>query len=187
MKKWWMAWCCVCACTREPDATACFGVCGEGTICQSGRCIVAPARVIEEEPAPKVRRMRTPRKRTRHANQAEEAQDNIPAYNEARARTLPDGTEQLTQRQVNATMARVEPRFQTCIDAAEQHQRLGAGSIHFSFSVSPTGNVTGVSVTIPPALAAPGLSACLRRAVYEQRFPAYDGPDTDVDYRFTVE
>ena len=85
-------------------------------------------------------------------------------------------------------MSRLTGRFQKCIETAAMYsdEELGAGTLSFKLRIGPEGKVEGVSVTAPANLKVFGIVPCSRKAVYDHRFPKFDGPPMGVDFSFDV-
>ena len=58
---------------------------------------------------------------------------------------------------------------------ASRYGEVGSGSLKFKLRLLPSGEVEGVSVTAPASLRVWGIVPCARRAVFDHRFPAFDG------------
>jgi len=180
------------------EAGDCNGLCGEGTVCEEGMCVVAQAEAPEEPEGRKKRRGKRRRKAGGGAGTGtgdlppfEPMSDgHIPQFDPKRVEKIgmEDGTERLSDRQVQRTMSRREAAFNECIAAAAMYSEteLGSGEIDFTFSVEGSGKVTGVTVKAPANLDVWGIVPCLRNAVFRTRFPVRDGPIMGVDYSFEV-
>lgn len=186
------------ACDRG-EAERCYDVCGPGTTCEDRRCVVAQ---VEDEAdddgkdEPRRKKSRRGRRRSRKGKPGADSgppivdDSHIPKYDPNRTQTIgmSDGTERLPDRTVRAEMREVTPRFNKCLEnaSARIEGELGSGRIDFVFSVEPTGKVSSVTVKPPANLRVEGLVPCLRKAVFDHRFPSYDGPTMGVDYSFEV-
>lgn len=200
----------------QPAATEpCGGACGPGTACIDNHCApVAPA--AEPEPAKKTRTGkkrklgkrgpdgRDPRA-VADAAAAEEGgpvtpdeppppfvpvdDSKIPAFSDAEPQVLDlkAGSERLDERTLDQHFARVTPEIQACVTTASRHGEVGAGSLKFKLRVLPSGKVEGVSVTAPASLRVWGIPACARKAVYQHKFPSYDGMAMAVGFSVDID
>jgi hypothetical protein len=173
------------------DAGECKGTCEEGM------CVVAKAEAPDEPEDKKKRRGRRRRKgasgpgATGDLPPFEPMSDgHIPKFDPKRVEKIgmEDGTERLSDREVQRTMSRRENAFNECIATAAMYsdEELGSGEIDFTFSVDGSGKVTGVTVKAPANLDVWGIVPCLRNAVFRTKFPVRDGPIMGVDYGFEV-
>jgi len=192
---------CLLGCGPGADAAACYGVCGEGTRCESGRCIAIAAAPEEAKPGvPEAKAGKRGRKRGAASGDAVDARadgatyqpvadGHIPRY-DATATTVLDpdaGSERLGDHTVRAELRGLEPAFDRCIaDAVAGGVTIAAGRVDFVFGLSAKGKVTGVTAKAPAALRDTGILGCLRKVIYDHRFPTYDGPPMGVDYTFDV-
>lgn len=193
---------CLLGCGPEADAAACYGVCGEGTRCESGKCIAIPAAPEEAKPAaPEAKAGKRGRRRgSAIADDADDvrsdsatyqpvADGHIPRY-DANATTVLDpdaGSERLGDATVRAELRGLEPAFDRCIaDAVAGGVTIPAGRVDFVFGLTAKGKVDGVTAKAPAALRDTGILGCLRKVIHDHRFPTYDGPPMGVDYTFEV-
>ena len=182
----------------ERSAEDCGGFCGDGTVCQAGKCVVAAVKaeaeveVEAEEPRGKKKRRRKGGK----DGAADEGggaglpdQDgHIPRYRADRDEAIGEGTERLSDRRVRQELATLEPAFDRCLArAAEVSEVELAGTVSFKIGIEATGKVWGVNASLPGGWEVPGLRVILRKVVWEHRFPSWDGPAMGVDYHFVVE
>jgi len=178
-----------------PGRDACFGVCGDGTICEAERCIVAPAppTVDAEQLAPAKARRKRGTKAAAVGRESFRAIDDrhIPLYdaNETQHIDSGSGSDRLPDHTIRSHLAGLEGKLNGCIATAAEYSDgdLGRGRIDMVFGIRNTGKVSGVTVKAPPNLKVFGIVPCVRKIVYDHRFPAYDGPTTGVDYSFNVE
>jgi hypothetical protein len=73
------------------------------------------------------------------------------------------------------------------VTTASRHGEVGAGSLKFKLRVLPSGKVEGVSVTAPASLRVWGIPACARKAVYQHKFPSYDGMAMAVGFSVDID
>ena len=188
------------ACSPQPDASACFGVCGPNTRCDGKQCVASttptmPDEIARDDASPKRgRRGRKRAKKSERANHqpSELAEENpIPEYdaNAKRVIDLNEGDERLSDSVVNAHMRQLEPAFNKCIaEATERTEGSGVtGRLDLTFGIANTGRVESLSVRSTPNLRSTGLLPCVRGAVGRHRFPTFDGPTMSVDYSFAVD
>lgn len=185
---------------NTPDASACYGVCGDGTMCTAGKCVVAldgPAPAPEPDDAAKSGKRRRGGKR----GAADKATADGDAFtpvddsdvheydgNKTQVMDLKVGTERLDDELVRSHLRRLEPKFNGCIETAAQHSEaeIRGGEVDFTFSITGGGKVDGVSVKAPAHLRVFGIVPCLRKALASYKFPSFDGATMGVDYSFTV-
>ncbi|MCH9687061.1 MAG: hypothetical protein K0V04_36840 [Deltaproteobacteria bacterium] len=178
----------------QSNPAACGGFCGEGTVCEAGRCIVAPLPEPEVEAEPeakggKKRRRKGKRKGGRTAAGGLDDRDgHIPRYRAKRDEQIPEGSERLSDRKVRQQMRTLEPAFNRCLERASQvTDATLTGSVSFTVGIEPSGKVWGVNARLPSKWGVEGLRACFRKVVYGHRFPSWDGPSMGVDYHFQVD
>lgn len=179
----------------DRSAEDCGGFCGEGTVCQAGKCVVgSPEPLAEPEPEPeqasgKKRRRRKGTGKDAPASGGLPDQDgHIPRYRADRDEQIGEGNERISDRRIRQELSTLEPAFNRCLArAAEVTDAALAGTVSFKIGIEPSGKVWGVNASLPSSWDVPGLRACFRTVVYEHRFPSWDGPATGVDYHFTVD
>ncbi len=189
------------ACDEGPGSAGCYGVCGEGTVCRNGQCVVAEAKPVEAvepeaEPEGKAGKRRRRRKSGSGAVEDEavaftpEDDSHVPEYdaNKTQVIDLKAGSERLDDSVVNTHLRRLEPKFNACIEIAAEHStdELRGGEVDFTFTIAGTGKVESVTVKAPAHLRVFGIVPCLRNALASHRFPKFDGPTMGVDYSFRV-
>jgi hypothetical protein len=193
------------ACEAEGGRADCHGVCGPGTRCAGGLCVVADAPAGANEPAPSTEEPRR-RGRGRRRGAVDGAADepaadpvdappidddaSVPAYDRTATQVLDmkGGSERLADATVQTEMREVEPQLDRCIAAAvARGASVPPGKIELAFAVEPTGAVAGVDVRASAAVREAGVVPCLRKALAAHRFPAWDGPRADVEYAFEVQ
>ncbi|MCB9701445.1 MAG: hypothetical protein H6711_06110 [Myxococcales bacterium] len=202
---WGAAWWLLIAQAEPESAAPCDDRCGPGTTCEDDLCVAvaAPEEAEPEAKGKRPRRRKGARKRGSAAGGDEgdvEAGDgasarpqvddrNIPQFSADEPQTidLKAGSERLSDAQVNAAMRTLTPRFQSCIaDAASGGGEL-RGTVKISARVGGDGKVLSVSASAPAAIRESGAIPCIRKAVYDHRFPSRDGPAMAVDLRFDVD
>lgn len=184
----------VLGCDRSTED--CAGRCGEGTRCESGKCVVAAAEQPEpeaktDEAEPSERRRRRRGKRGGGGTQRgglPDKDDHVPRYRADRSEQIGEGSQRLSDRTIRKELAEVEPAFNRCLArASEVTDTELSGTVSFKLGIEPSGKVWGVNASVPSSWGVPGLKACFRNAVYEHRFPSWDGPAAGVDYHFKVD
>ena len=77
----------------------------------------------------------------------------------------------------------------TCVSVSTCYDThpLEPGSIDLMFEVAPNGDVRGVNVELTADLDHKGVRACARRAIWDTKFPAFDGADMVVSYRLDID
>ncbi len=188
--------------TLAAEPAACDDRCGEGTQCEEGLCVVQTQEAVEE-PTGKRKRRRKRRKRRRGGSsdnlgadsdadaqaQAPRVDDShIPAFsNGAQALDLNGGSERLTDSQVSKEVRKLTPRFQRCIVNASVGDAILRGKVKIKARIGGNGKVSQVSASAPSVIRESGAIPCIRKAVYDHRFPSYDGPSMGVDLSFEVD
>jgi hypothetical protein len=196
---WWLL--------RPPEvaeSVPCDDRCGEGTECVDEVCVVAAVDPPEED-APKSKRKR--KRRRRKGTQGNGGDDgdvaaedgeaaakpivddsHIPQFSNApQALDMNGGSERLTDSQVSAAVRKLTPKFQRCIGDASTGGAELRGKVKITARVVGSGKATQVSATAPAAIRDSGAIPCIRKAVYDHRFPSYDGPSMGVDLTFEVD
>lgn len=185
------------SCADGPDPARCYDVCGAGTRCEAGKCIAAvaePEPVVEEEPSKRGRKGKR-----RAADESEAASPRayvpvddgrIPRHDPTETRTLDPnaGSERLDDAIVRAHLGKLEPALDRCLaDAVAAGVTVPPGRVQFDFAVAASGKVTGVTARAPAGIQTTGVVSCLRKVVFDHRFPAFDGPTMDVEYSFAID
>jgi len=194
---------------REP----CGGLCGPGTECVADVCEAVAAPVVVGEP--KGKRKRRPRRGRKGAAAAagdgaiepggeepaggEPAEalppfvpvddSRIPQFSNAEPQALDmkAGSERLSESELDRHFAKVTPQIQRCVTTASAYGEIGSGSLKFKLRVLPSGKVESVSLTTPASLRVWGIPSCARRAVYDHRFPSYDGAPMGVTFGVDID
>lgn len=187
-------------------AEPCRGLCGEGTVCVEGRCAIEPEpedelEVVEEEEEAggKKKRRRGRKKRGGGGGEAEgEAGGGPPLDNDSKVPrfdpnadqnvSMSDGSGRLSDSVINGELAKLDQQFQRCVmDGAARVAELGTGTVRYSLGIDGKGKVTGVNASAPANLKDAGLIPCVRKTVYEHKFPSFDGPTMRVNSSFSVD
>jgi hypothetical protein len=186
----------VLGCADGPRAADCYGVCGDGTRCDAGKCvaIVEAPTPVEPEPEEGKRGRKGKRRAKGDADDAtagayEPVSDrHIPAYDAKATTVLGDaGSERLDDATVRRELRGLEPAFDRCIaDAVTAGVSVGSGRVDFVFGLTASGKVDGVTAKAPAAIRESGVVSCLRKVIHDHRFPRYDGPPMGVDYSFEI-
>jgi hypothetical protein len=182
------------ATTKHSDDD-CDQRCGPGTSCVNALCVVqaeliSPSTDIEKGPRRPSRKSRRAKREETGAGRTAIALDDdrdVPAFRIKDEVIDANGkSERLSDAQVNDYLARLDPAFEACVAKASAHadQPLPAGEVDLEFGISADGRVTGVRAEVPAPWAAHGLRACVRKAVYAQKFPAFSGSDLRVTTSF---
>ena len=113
----------------------------------------------------------------------------VPQFSNAEPQALDmkAGTERLSESELDRHFAKVTPQIQRCVTTASAYGEIGAGSLKFKLRVLPSGKVESVSLTAPASLRVWGIPSCARRAVYDHRFPAYDGAAMGVTFGVDID
>lgn len=189
--------------TTRPPAPDCAGLCGDGTTCEEGRCVIA----IDDEPelveevADDGKRKRKGKRRP-GSKAGDEAgseptgggpplddDSHVPRFDPNKDQTIgmSDGTGRLSDAAIDRELGKLDKQLQACVrDANQRVDELGTGTVKYSFGVAGNGKVTGVNVTAPQNLKDAGIVPCVRTAVYGHRFPAFDGPEMKASSSFSV-
>lgn len=193
---------------REPaPAPECGGMCGPGTQCSEGLCAPAQIEAPPEEPAPAGKKRRH-RKRGGGGGggggaAADEGSEPEPAAlpftpvddrhiphfsnDKAQALDLNAGSERLSESVLDRHFAQITPTIQGCVTTASRHGEVGSGRLSFKLRILPSGKVESVSVKAPASLQAWGIPPCARKAVFDHRFPAFDGASMGVDFAVDID
>ncbi len=184
----------------------CGGHCGESTQCVGTVCEAIEDDVAEAEPDAKAPRKKRRRRRRRKGGASSEVtaddagNDALAPFVPVNDRHIPQfsnkpivldmnaGSERLSDDVVDKHMNRLTPKFQSCITTASTYSEtdIGSGTLTFKIQLKPTGKVAGISVQAPANLRVFGIVPCVRKVVYDHRFPSYDGPPMGVDFSFDV-
>ena len=186
----------------------CGGICSDGTICEAGRCELAPLDEPEEPEVAEADGDDGKRKRRRRRGAGDDGggegegevladggppiddDSHVPRFNPDadQSISMSDGSGRLSDGQIDAELAKLDRPFQACVrDASQRVTDLGTGTVKYGFGIDGRGKVTGVNVTAPANLKDAGIVPCVRKAVYGHRFPAFDGPTMKVNSSFSVD
>jgi hypothetical protein len=189
--------------TPKPE---CGGLCGEGTRCELGVCIVAAPEepeVNEEVVEDDKGKRKSKRRRGSKSGEGDAALEaaatgngppidddsGVPRFDPNADQTIgaADGSERLSDSVIDRELGKLDKQFQACVrDANERVEELGSGTVKYSFGVAGSGKVTGVNASAPANLEAAGIVPCVRKAVYAHKFPIFNGPDAKVSSSFSV-
>jgi hypothetical protein len=97
------------------------------------------------------------------------------------------GSERPSERVLDQHFAKVTPKITECVITASRYGDVGSGRLAVKLRILPTGKVESVSVKAPASLAVWGIVPCARKAVYDHRFPSFDGPSVGVDFAVDVD
>ena len=202
------------ACGEFPDfqASTCGGRCGEGTRCEAGKCIVAMD-VAETTSAEQDKPSKSKKKRRRSKRRAANTDDtpsdgqddveqddapppmvddrNVPRFVQKTEviEMAGGGNEPLSDAEIEQTLKKLDGSFQTCVIDAQK--RAGSdkvtGTVSLEFGVAANGHVTGVNATGASEAKKWGLHSCLRRRLFERRFPKFGGNDMSVTTSVAVD
>lgn len=113
----------------------------------------------------------------------------IPEFSNKDAQTidLDAGSERLSERVLDQHFGRVTPKIQDCVLTASRYGDVGSGRLAVKLRILPSGKVESVTVKAPAGLSVWGIVPCARKAVYDHRFPSFDGPSIGVDFAVDVE
>ena len=182
-------------------------LCGEGTVCEAGRCqlAVAEPELVEAVEAPEPKGKRKRRRGRRGGSGASDdggealaegsgpAIDNdahVPRFNPNadQSISMSDGSGRLSDAQIDRELGKLDGSFQACVrDAAARVPDIGSGTVRYSFGIDGKGKVTGVNASAPARLSEAGIIPCVRKAVYGHKFPAFNGPQMKVNSSFAVD
>ncbi|MDC0673136.1 hypothetical protein [Nannocystis radixulma] len=113
----------------------------------------------------------------------------IPQFSNDKTQTidLEAGSERPSERVLDQHFARITPKITDCVVTASRYGDVGSGRLAIQLRLLPSGKVESVSVKAPASLAVWGIVPCARKAVYDHRFPGYDGPSVGVDFAVDVD
>jgi hypothetical protein len=113
----------------------------------------------------------------------------IPQFSNDKAQTidLEAGSERPNERTLDQHFAKITPKITDCVITASRYGDVGSGRLAVQLRLLPSGKVESVSVKAPASLNVWGIVPCARKAVYDHRFPSYDGPSVGVDFAVDVD
>ena len=100
---------------------------------------------------------------------------------------LKAGSERLSESELDRHFAQVTPQIQRCVTTASAYGDIPAGSLKFKLRILPSGKVESVSITAASGLRVWGIPSCARKAVYDHRFPAFDGAAMGVSFGVDIQ
>ena len=183
----------------------CGGLCGDGTTCDQGVCVVAAPEELEvvEEVVEDAKGKRKS-KRRRGSKSGDEGtlepgpsgmgppiddDSGVPRFDANKDQTIgmADGSERLSDSEIDRELGKLDKQFQACVrDANERVEELGTGTVKYSFGIASSGKVTGVNASAPENLDAAGIVPCVRKAIYGHKFPSFNGPEMKASSSFSV-
>ncbi len=174
-------------------------MCGKGTRCDNGTCVVDYGQDIcgnsyEEDDEPEIGDRKPP-----IDNWAECTEDmaslpefvpmddsNVPQYdpNAARSIDMNAGDEQLNEELINNHMREIEYALNACFSKAACYNggAFPTGEVSFTFRLEASGDVSSVALQAPEEFNIFGTIQCARRAVADHKFPSYDGAAMTISY-----
>lgn len=113
----------------------------------------------------------------------------IPQFSRDTTQTidLEAGSERPSERVLDQHFAKITPKITECVITASRYGDVGSGRLAIQLRIQPSGKVESVSVKAPASLAVWGIVPCARKAVYDHRFPGWDGPSVGVDFAVDVD
>lgn len=188
--------------TNSPDGE-CAGLCGKGTRCDGGVCIVdysqdicATPSDVEEHPVVPMKPPITSwgecyTDRSELPKKFKPVDDSkIPQFDPdaARALEMNGGDEQINEAVLNSHMREVEYAINDCLALASCYQgsSLPNGRLDFQFRLTGNGKVESITATAPPGLSVFGVIPCVRKAIADHAFPTYNGPAMTVKYNVEI-
>lgn len=109
--------------------------------------------------------------------------------NRQRATNMDNGEESLDDKALLLHLDTATTEVLDCVTMASCYdaEPVPSGEIDFAFEVDPGGRVQAVDVDPSDGLDRWGVAACARKAIYETRFPSYDGGHLIVSYSIEIE
>ena len=174
----------------------CNGMCGKYTHCEEGQCVVDYTTAVCDGMSTEFDEVETlPPITSWGACEVDPAtlppfapvdDSGIPAYDPKKATVLDmnAGSERLDDNRLMSEMRTIEHKLNECLSLASCYNNgLGSGRIDFEFRIlGKTGAVDGVNIRAPEELTVYGIIPCVRKAVFEHRFPTFDGQHMVVNY-----
>lgn len=198
----------VLACEAAPPPE-CGGLCGPGTSCVDGKCVAA-APEAAPPPAEPTKKKTRGRRRGGGSNAAAAETGNVPtdgapdeplppfvpvddrkipqfSSDHTQAIDLNAGNERPDEATLDRHFAKITPQIQDCVATASRYGEVGRGRLAVKLRIAGSGKVESVSVKAPASLDVWGIVPCARKAVYDHRFPAFDGPSVGVDFAVDID
>ena len=191
------------SCGGKGSTTApgeCAGMCGKGTRCDGGRCIVDYSQDIcgspSAEPAPEMLPAidnwgTCDRDRKSMPKFVAVDDTGIPELNSTKTKVLDmnAGSEKLRDDVLMAEMRKVEYEINKCLATAACYSggSLGGGEMKINFRILGNGSVESVSIEASDPLKVYGIIPCSRMAVFQHGFPRFNGQDMTVKYSIELE
>lgn len=193
------------ACKKTGETSSpggeCSGLCGKGTRCDGGVCVVDYSQEICNGTIEEKQEVVPSRPPITSWGECWEDRNQMPKFKPVDDKKIPQfdpnavrkldmnhGDEQLNEPVLMSHMRDVEYAINACLSTAACYQgsSLAGGTIDFVFRLSGDGKVDSVSVTAPPPLQVFGIVPCVRKAVADHAFPAFDGPSMTVKYNIEI-
>jgi len=179
------------------DGSECGGKCDLTEVCVRGVCEKNPfmqgLRGVQEEPVEAQATCPYPPDEIPPADSF--TASDIPEVDAKKARVIDlrnekakGGEERLSDSVLDEHLAGIHGRLIECIDlgACYTEEPLAGGEFSFRLTLAGSGKVTSVSVDLSPELRIAPIVACARRAVWETRFPRFDGA-MNVTYEVAID
>ena len=183
----------------------CDRYCGHGTTCENEICVAATSEEADGANQAKKKKSKKKHRRGRKHEQDSDPQDgqmtareipwdkdnDVPDFNPNANRTIAmnQGSDRLDAHAVNRALRSLDPAFQSCVADASARSggQLKPGKVRIQFGVSGSGSATGVRVQAPAHLKKFGIVPCVRRSVFDHRYPTFDGPESRIETSFDVQ
>jgi hypothetical protein len=167
----------------QKRADPCLERCGDGTACESGRCVPSGVPVAAAE------RSRGKRRRPRPSAGAPE-RESLRRVSAADLKPTSEGPSlrgtdrvdltgdsdaagrELSTEEIDAKVRSSDDKIVACIDRARKDFDLDRGRVVVGFRIERSGAVEKVRVSAPALLLRNGLHECIRGVVRSLRFPA---------------
>lgn len=161
------------------------------------RCELVVAALVEEEDDDKKGKKKRKRRRKKKGGDdggtvalVRVNDSHVPRFNPKKTKIIEEGTgsERLSDRTIDRTLKKLDPKFQECIKKAvmASEEDVKSGRVVYEFGIAPSGKVSGVNVRAPAHLKALGVDSCARVAVYGLRFPSFNGLEMGAEGSFSI-
>jgi hypothetical protein len=181
----------------------CGGVCGDGTRCANGMCVVdylaACSSGMDDIGSLETDGEGGMRPPITDWGQCKEELASLPEYEPIDDSGVPQfdldaprkldmnathGDEQLAEDAVNRNMREIEYALNECFSrsACYNEGTFPGGTMAFSFRLMSSGQVESVKVDAPEEMDIFSTIQCARKAIFDHRFPEYDGPAMTISY-----